>query len=198
MGTPLDYDVGVAVETLSAVHRLSPRDYRRMGDAGILDEDARVELIDGLIVEMTPKSLAHENVIAWLHELLVLHVDRRRYVVRSAAPLTIGMSEPEPDITVVERPIEGPDHPRTAALVIEVAVSWQRRDLVEKPPIYAEAAVPEYWVIDLDGRRAIVHTEPEAGGYGRVRQLGESGDLTTALAGVPAIAVRDLLAVAAA
>ncbi len=63
----------MAVETgLSDVHRLSADEYHRMIESGGLDEDTRIELIDGLILDMSPKSPAHENVIAFLDAAAVL------------------------------------------------------------------------------------------------------------------------------
>ena len=59
-------------------------------EAGVFDEDARVELIDGLLVDMSRKTRTHENPIAWLNQLLVLSLDLTRFQVRVGAPLTIG------------------------------------------------------------------------------------------------------------
>ena len=147
----------MAVEIgLSDVHRMSADDYHRLIDSGTLDEDTRVELIDGLLLDMSPKSPAHENVIAALADRLLDGLDRGRYQLRIGTPLSIGDSEPEPDLIILERGTAQPYHPATAALVVEVAVSSQRRDLRTKPAIYARAGVPLYWVVDLDGRRAIV------------------------------------------
>ena len=86
-------------------------------------DGARVELIDGLLVDMSPKTAAHENAIAWLLDRLIDSLDRDRFQIRVSAALTIGMSEPEPDIIVIERDAPRRRHPATAALVIEVAVS---------------------------------------------------------------------------
>jgi Uma2 family endonuclease len=184
----------MAVEIgLSDVHRMSAEDYHRLVESGGLDEDSRIELIEGLILDKSPKSPAHENVIAWLLEVLVLGMDRRRYRVRPAAPLSLGSSEPEPDITVVARDVDAPYHPATAALVIEIAASSQRRDLHVKPAIYARAGVPLYWVIDLDGGRAVAHTEPSADGYRSVEIVTE---LTAPHIGLATIAVADVLAAA--
>jgi Uma2 family endonuclease len=176
---------------LSDVHRMSADEYHQLIDSGGLDEDTRIELIDGLLLDMSPKSPAHENVIAWLLEVLVLGIDRQRYRVRPTAPLSLGSSEPEPDITVVERDVDAPYHPATAALVIEIAVSSQRRDLRVKPAIYARAGIPLYWVIDLDGGRAVAHTDPSAGGYRSVEIVTE---LSAPQIGLAPIAVADVLA----
>jgi Uma2 family endonuclease len=184
----------MAVEIgLNDVHRMSADDYHRLIDSGSLDEDLRVELIDGLLLDMSPKSPAHENVIIFFSRQLFTGLDLDRYDVRVAAPLSIGDSEPEPDLAVVERGTPQPYHPATAALVIEVAVSSQRRDLRAKPAIYARAGVPLYWVVDVDGGRAVAHTDPIDGGYRSVEIVTE---LSAAQIGLAPIAVADMLAAA--
>jgi Uma2 family endonuclease len=94
--------------------------------------------------------------------------------VRVSAALTLDRSEPEPDLFLIDLDAPRPYHPGTAKLVIEVAVSSQRRDLRTKPPIYARAGVPLYWVIDIDARRAVVHREPGPDGYANVEMLGRT------------------------
>ena len=184
----------MAVEIgLSDVHRMSADDYHRLIDSGSFDDDTRVELIDGLLLDMSPKSPAHENVIAALADRLFAGLDRVRYQPRVGAPLSIGDSEPEADLIVIERGTAQPYHPATASLVIEVAVSSQRRDLRVKPAIYARAGIPVYWVIDLDGGRAVAHSEPAEDGYANVEVVTE---LSAAHIGLEPIAVADILAAA--
>jgi Uma2 family endonuclease len=178
------------------VHRFSLEEYHRLIEAGGFDEDARVELIDGLLVDMSPKSPAHENAIAWLLRVLMRSVDLDRFEVRVSAALTTGTSEPEPDIMVIEPDAPRPYHPGTAVLIIEVAVSSQKRDLRHKPPIYAAAGVPDYWVVDLDGRRVVVHGSPRDGGYERVEVVGPNGELVASRLELPPISVAELLAAA--
>jgi Uma2 family endonuclease len=184
----------MAVEIgLSEVHRMSAADYHRLVESGGLDEDTRIELIEGLLLDMSPKSPAHENVIAFLARQLFTGLDLDRYEVRVAAPLSIGDSEPEPDLVVLERDTPQPYHPATATLVIEIAVSSQRRDLRVKPPIYARAGVPVYWVIDLGSGRAVMHSEAAADTYGSVEIVTE---LAASHIGLAPIAVGDVLAAA--
>lgn len=187
----------MAVDLPSPLHRISPEEYRRLVEAGVFDENARVELIDGLLVDMSPKTRAHENAIAWLLEVLMASVDLARFQVRVGAPLTMGWSEPEPDLIVIERDVPRPHHPATAALVIEVAVSSQRRDLRDKPRIYASAGVPVYWVIDVDAGRAVVHSSPRGEAYERVDVVGPDGELEASHLALPPISVGELLVAAA-
>ena len=149
---------------VEALLPLSLENYHRLVEAGGF-EGERVELLDGLLVRMSPKSEGHEAAIEFLLDWLMDHVDRGRYVVGCQRALTIGDSEPEPDLVVRERDTPKPYHPSSAVLVIEVAASSLPVDLAVKAPLYASAGIAEYWVLDLDGRRAIVHREPGAGGY---------------------------------
>jgi Uma2 family endonuclease len=187
----------VATETPPPdLHRLSLEEYHRLIEAGGFDEDARIELIDGLLLDMSPKTREHENAIAWLDELLQGAVDHARYQVRVASALTLERSEPEPDVIVIDRDAPRPYHPGSARLVIEVAVSSQRRDLRVKPRLYARAGVSLYWVIDVDRRRAVVHTEPGPDGYASAEMLGPDDELTAPQLGLPAISLAELLAAA--
>src|SRR5215213_6639803 len=113
----------VAESDFDDIHRLTAAEYHLMTESGGFDEDARIELIDGLLLDMSPKTPQHENVIAFLAGWLFGELDLNRYQPRVGAPLSIGNSEPEPDLIVIERGTEQPYHHATAALVIEVAVS---------------------------------------------------------------------------
>ncbi len=185
---------GLAAE----LYRYSLEEYHRLIEAGVFDEDEGVELLDGLLLTMSPKSRAHENAAAWLAEWLTLEVDRERYQVRVAAPLTLGGSEPEPDLAVVERDGPRPYHPASARLVVEIAASSLPRDLTAKAELYARAGVGEYWVLDLDGSRVVVHRGPGPDGW-RERSEARTGDELACVAlALPPLDVAALLAAAAA
>src|SRR3954471_24654084 len=179
------------VASIEDVHRLTADEYHQLIESGGLDEDTRVELIDGLVVDMSPKTREHELAIRWLLKRLFTELDPTRYDSGASAPLSLGSSEPEPDIIVVEPGVKAPYHAATAALAIEIAVSSQRRDLRVKPRLYATAGVPVYWVIDLDGGRAVMHSGPENGEYARVEVVAE---LTAPHLGLTPIPVADVLA----
>ena len=149
------------------IHRLTIEEYHDMIASGGLSEETRVELIDGLVVDMSPRSPEHENAIDWLVDWLVGHLDLQRFRMRVTGPLTLGSSEPEPDLAVVDRAPPQRVHPSAARLVIEVAVSSRDRDLRAKPAVYAPY-VTEYWVVDLDQRRVVVHRNAVDGVYREV------------------------------
>jgi Uma2 family endonuclease len=80
--------------------------------------------------------------------------------------------------------------------VIEISVSPLPRDVRVKPRIYAQAGVPLYWVIDIEGRRAIVHSDPRPDRYASVDMLGPDGELEAPHIGLPGISIAELLAAA--
>lgn len=167
------------------LHPMTVETYHRLGEMGLLRED--VELLRGFIVTKMPKSPLHEFVSQMLMKLLLGQVPPG-FELRREAPLSIGTSEPEPDISVVRGvPADWLQaHPTTAALVIEVAVTSAELD-EGKASIYAEAAIPEYWIVRPDRRVVIVHREPTAEGY-RTRE--EFSDQTTLrCAAVPELVV---------
>jgi Uma2 family endonuclease len=182
---------------IDQVHRLTLDEYHQLIESGGFDEDARIELIEGLLVDMSPKTREHENAIAWLARWLFSYTDGDRYDVRVAAALTLQRSEPEPDLIVVPRDAPRPYHPGTAVLVIEVSVSSLRHDLLVKTGVYARAGVAEYWVVDVDGRRVICHRDPLADGFYRdVTEIGADGRLVAASVELPALHVDALFAAA--
>jgi Uma2 family endonuclease len=152
------------------LHRLSIEQYHRLVASGGFDEDVRIELIDGLIVDMSPKTPQHENAVRWLVDWLIGHLDHARYQLMISAPLTIGASEPEPDVAIIERAAPRLEHPSHALLVIEVALSSKDRDLLAKPAVYA-SAVSEYWVVDVQQRRVVVHRDPADGAYQAIESI---------------------------
>ncbi|WP_053226673.1 Uma2 family endonuclease [Solirubrobacter soli] len=177
---------------VDALLPLSLKNYHRLVEADGF-EGERVELLDGLLVRMSPKSEAHEAATEFLLEWLMHHVDLDRYSVGCQRALTIGDSEPEPDLVVRERGTPKPYHPSSAVLVIEVAASSLPVDLAVKAPLYASAGIAEYWVLDLDGRRAIVHRSPEAGGYRERLEVPADGQLVSVALALPALRVTDAL-----
>jgi Uma2 family endonuclease len=170
------------VATLAAspleLHRLSIEEYHQMIRCGGLEEGARFELIDGLLLDMSPKSPEHENAIAWLVDWLLTHLDHARYQHRVCGALTIGTSEPEPDLMIIERTGPRREHPSRALLVVEVALSSKERDLELKPDLYA-GAVEEYWVVDLQARRVVVHRDGADGAYRQIDVVPAGAELST-------------------
>jgi Uma2 family endonuclease len=187
MAMPVDFE---------QVHRYTLDEYHQLIEAGGFDEDMRVELIDGFLLDMSPRTPAHAKAVTWLSSWLVLACQGQPFDVRVGCSLTTERSEPEPDFAVVRHGTPEPFHPGSAALVVEVAVSSLRRDLVVKPRLYARADVPEYWVVDVDGRRVVCHRNPGPDGYREVAAIPPDGRLVATSVELPELDVAELLAAA--
>ncbi len=184
--------------SLVTPRRFTLDEYHRLIDVGVLGEDEHVELLEGVIVEMTPQGRAHALVVSQLGEsFMAARGPESR--VRIQLPLSLGdSSEPEPDLAVVTREEEraAEEHPRTALLVVEVEGDSVRRDRQLKGRIYARARVPEYWIVDVARQVVEVYTEPEAdaGRYRTLRTVGAGETLTTLVLPGLALPVADLFA----
>ena len=143
-------------------------EYERLVELGLFD-DERVELLQGAIVEMSPQGSAHAFVSAAFFKVFAPLLLAERVELRSHSPLALsGDSAPEPDVALVP-PGSRPDaHPTTAFLVVEVADSSLRKDRGVKASLYAAAAIPEYWLVNLRDSVVEVHTEPHGDRYLRV------------------------------
>lgn len=150
-------------------HRLTVDDYHRMGEAGILCQDTRVELIEGEIIDMSPIGSAHAGTVKQLGNLMKLAVGRAA-IVSIQDPLVLSEhSEPEPDIALL-RPQDDfykAAHPQAkdVLLILEVADTSLRYDREIKIPLYARSAIPEFWLVDLENHRLLIHHSPGKRGY---------------------------------
>lgn len=168
-------------------HRLDVDDYHRMGEAGILGEDDRVELIDGELIDMAPIGENHIGIVNRLNRVLVMACGERG-IVSVQNPVRLDrFNEPQPNF-VVFRPRDDwymtGSFPSAgdALLVVEVADSSLRYDRTVKLPLYARLGVAELWIVDLRRRMLEAYTGPLADGYARVRTLGASDRVTLSLA----------------
>lgn len=160
-----------------ASYRLSRRQYDRMVETGVLGEDDRVELLEGVIYAMSPQGTAHARVIRRLNNHLVLALAGRALVSPQLPMAASDDSEPEPDLALTWlEDDEADDHPGRAHLVVEVAHTSQAYDLGLKARVYARAGVPQYWVVDLRARVVHEHRGPADGGYAEVI-AGQLGDV---------------------
>lgn len=156
-------------------HRLTREDYHRLGTAGILGEDDRVELLDGQLVDMSPISPRHALVVDALAHLFVTNASTRAHV-RVQNPIALDPhSEPQPDITIIRRRWQGypASHPgpQDVFLVIEVADTSLPLDRGAKLELYARAGVQEVWIVDLTGDSVFVHRDPNGETYEHVARL---------------------------
>ena len=131
----------------------------------------RSELIHGVVIEKMSKSFLHTKLAAALLELLQQSLGPGWWV-RKEDPLTFSDSEPEPDLSVVAGNRDDyQEHPRTAALVVEIAVSSVAEDR-EMASLYAAAGVLEFWIVNAAARTVEVYRQPSAGSYGEKLVMG--------------------------
>ena len=163
----------------SWVRRLTVNDVSRMIEAGILAEDDRVELLDGMLVAVSPQSEDHALVVERLNRLLVRALTDE-FRVRPQLPLMLGETWlPEPDLAVVREPADArtPRRPASALLIVEVALDSLQKDRGVKRALYARAGIGEYVIVDVSQRRLELYRDPDpaSGTYRRtsVAGLGE-------------------------
>lgn len=179
-----------------AVHAVHPRrftvdEYLRMGEIGIFAEGQRVELVDGEIRDVAPRTPRRAAVVARL--VACLRSLPHDVHVRCGSPVRLGdLSLPEPDVAVVRgRPADHIDaHPAAAdvLLAIEVADETGDHDVGERAFLYARHGVAEFWMVDLAMEQAILHRDPNPARY-RTAVCGERAS-TWASASVPSIRLR--------
>ena len=172
-------------------------EYHRLAHHGILQENDRVELLDGRIYEMNPIGSRHAQCVRRLTTLLVLKVTPKALVSIQNPVRLDDRSEPEPDVALLEpKEVYGSRHPRPddVLLLIEVADTTLDFDRDVKPLLYARAGVRELWVLALEEERVHVYRRPGSNGYAEhaVVERGAALDIT-ALPEVGAIAVADML-----
>ena len=146
------YDQGIELDPEQIAparpRRLRRVEYDQMVELGIFEEE-RVELLRGVVVEMTPTSPPHDATIQRLTRLFVLAVGDRAGVRVQGSWAANDDSEPVPDVVLVPPGDYDDAHPSVALLVVEVAYSSLRKDRAVKAALYAECGVPEYWIVNL-------------------------------------------------
>jgi len=179
-----------AVET----HRWTREEYERMAAKGLFAPDVRVELVDGIVYDMTPQGSFHSAGVCACQKSLE-KIFRDGHHVRVLMPLALGdCSEPEPDIAVVRGSYE--DYafaqPTAAVLIVEVGDKSLSYDRKQKIPDYARTGVPEAWLMNLKAAVLEVYRDPVDGVY-QTRLKFRIGDKVSPLARPAAeIAVADL------
>lgn len=135
----------------------------------------RVELLRGEVYQMSPIGPKHAFTVAQLDERLQETL-RGKAVIMVQNPLRLAEdSEPEPDLLVLKPPIsryrDRHPTPEDVLLLIEVADTSLEFDREVKLPLYAEAGIPEVWLVNLKEDLLEVYREPREGRYRAIRLL---------------------------
>lgn len=177
--------------------RFTVQEYHRMGQAGILGEDDRLELLQGEIVEMAHIGSRHQSVVDRLAMLFFNRVGDA-VVVRVQGPVRLAEdSEPQPDLMLLRSREDfyasahrGPDD---VLLLVEVSDTSTEYDREVKLPLYASYGITEVWLVDLEEATIEVCRAPTAEGFQEISQA--DGDESVSLVAFPQmeLAVKDII-----
>lgn len=146
------------------------KDYYRMAETGVLPPHARVELLNGEIIDMSPIGPFHGGLVNRLVRIFTEH-SKSRWLVSAQNPLHLGNdSEPQPDVMLLKIAPDdyASNHPRPddVFLLVEVSDSTVESDQSEKIPAYGRAGVAEVWIVNLNELTVEVYREAHFTGYG--------------------------------
>lgn len=150
---------------------LTVDEYHRMADAGILTEDDNIELLDGRLIALSPIGASHLHCVNRLNRLLaqrLMAAHGPQAFVSIQNPIRLSdTSEPEPDVVLLapDAPQDRTPTPSDVLLVVEVAETSADYDRDVKPPRYAAAGLPVYWVVDLSREVVDVSRHPDGDSY---------------------------------
>lgn len=158
------FDVGAT----RALHRLSLDEYHWLIEQGFFQPEDRVELIEGVLIDMSPLGPQHADTVDALMEELVTKVKRRARVrMQQAVTLPEQTTQPQPDFVIATRTQEyrtKHPHPADMLLIGEVSDSTLAYDRGKKLRLYADAGIQEYWIVNLIDNVLEVYRDPIGSG----------------------------------
>jgi Uma2 family endonuclease len=176
---------------------LTVAEYHLMGEAGILTEDDRVELIEGQLIAMSPIGSEHSGTVNALNHALVQAVGDLGVVAVQNPVQLDDLSEPQPDFAILKPRADfyrqATPRPDDVLLIIEVAASSLAYDRNVKRSLYARHGIPEFWIVNLVAGEVEVCREPKGEQYTSVSRFGREAVLEPQLLPGAAIAVAGLL-----
>jgi hypothetical protein len=183
------------------VYRFTVGQYHHLIKAGVLGEDDRVELIEGMLTAKLTHNPPHDCAVSLAQAELLSRLPRG-WILRVQSAITLSDSEPEPDLVIARGPTRryarSHPKPRDIALAVEVADATLEADRTDKLRVYARARIAVYWILNLIDEAVEVYSEPRGGKapvYGRREDHAKKDSVPLTLAGraLGSIRVRDLL-----
>jgi Uma2 family endonuclease len=148
--------------------RFTVDDYYKMIELGMLENYEKAEIIEGELIKKMTVGNRHASIVDFLTKIFVRNVSDN-ILVRIQNPIRLSdFNEPEPDLVLSDlTKYDGKRHPRPKEilLVIEVSDSTLKYDRDKKLPLYAEAEIPEVWIVNLTNEIIEVHSKPNVGLY---------------------------------
>ena len=178
-------------------HRFSVEEYYRMAETGVLRPDARVELLSGEIIDMSPIGPFHGSITKYLNRFFNA-ASKGRWITSVQDPVRLDAhSEPQPDLMLL-KPV--PDDyrdqhpgPEDVFLIVEISDTSLTTDREDKLPAYGRAGIAEVWIVNLADLTVEVYRQPHFTGYA-ARTILRTGDKAVPLAFPDAaVAVAELL-----
>jgi Uma2 family endonuclease len=149
--------------------RFTVDEYHKLGQAGVLSENDRIELLEGELIQMPPIGSVHAGIVARLDRAFQASIPQG-FAVWTQNPLGLPpLSEPQPDLALLKPRADDYLSSLPVAsdvlLVIEVADTTLAYDRDLKMPLYAKHGIPEAWLIDVSAARLEVYRDPGTEGY---------------------------------
>jgi Uma2 family endonuclease len=185
------------VNSLPEPRLFTAREYQHLVEVGVLNEDERIELIEGRIVPMAPKNIKHA--MATRRGLRCFtRVLGERVIIGVQDPVLLNdFSEPEPDIVLLATPddryLESHPTPKDIFLVLEIADSSLAYDRDVKCPLFARNGIIHFCLLNLQNRELEDYREPGPNGYRRKQTYSEEESFNLVAFPKISIKVKDLL-----
>jgi Uma2 family endonuclease len=157
------------------LHPITVEAYHLLYEKGMIEKKA--ELIEGMIYQKMPKNPIHSEVVRRILKFLYTKITDELQI-SSENPLTLGNSEPEPDIAILPPGDYSHVHPQLALLVLEVANTSLKMDR-RKATIYAKGKIPEYILINLLEEKLEIYKHPKEGIYTEIKILSKEEIFTS-------------------
>jgi Uma2 family endonuclease len=149
-------------------YRFTVAEYQRIYEAGAIAPDVRTELIEGMIVKMSPLGFRHQACINRLNRKFCALIQNRA-IISVQNSVVLGDSQPQPDLMILQETENFYEDrsPEVAEvlLLIEVADSTLKSDREVKGPLYARSGIGEFWLVDLEHKKLEVYRDPSPEGY---------------------------------
>lgn len=165
-----------------------------LANAGTLEAMGRVELIDGVLIRMSPAKSPHGLVLSRLIVRLAASLPDHLDIGSDIGVFFGDITMRAPDICICPKGIApGFLKPEDISLAIEVSATTQDEDLHGKAQLYAASGVPEYWVVDLASRQTHRHRAPTATGYDDIQCIEWDGPIATLCAPGAEFTMQDVM-----
>ncbi len=159
--------------------RFSVDEYYKMIELGILKDYEKAEIIEGELIQKMPIGDRHASVVNRLNRIFVKNASDE-ILVSVQNPLRISdYNEPEPDFVLADlTKFENDRHPRPeeTLIVVEVSDTTLKYDRDTKLSLYAEAEIPEVWIVNLKNDIVEIYRKPSNGIY-QIAQIFKKGEI---------------------